>query len=426
MYLNKLKSRITRSEAAKSVATLTLGTAIAQLLTVVATPVLSRLFTPAEFGVLALFVSVAAVTATFVTLRYEIMILIPKENREAEYLVHLCLFIAGCLGAISALTSFIIPKYIRDLLGIGVLSSWLPWACFIGVAVAITTTSIGWLNRKKLYKEIAILRIVQSFLFVTIAILLGIGSIQDGLLIAQVSSALIMLILTIRCLPPLSIEAVRTFFSVAKIYSRAPKYLLPTALLDVITMQLPIILIGIWYGTSEAGQFSLAWRVLVLPALLVGAAIGQVFFQRFSSTWPDSRVALILLTDTWKVLALIGVLPMILFVLSGEELFSVVFGSDWANSGKMAAILAPMLFASLLHSPTSTTSVVLGLQRQVFILSLFVLVYRPLSLYIGWKFGNIYIGLGIYCAVEILQIIFFQLMVYRRIKMNFHSSRVAS
>lgn len=423
MFLTKLRSRITQSKAVKNVATLTLGTAIAQLLTVVASPVLSRLFTPAEFGALAVFVSVTAVIATFVTLRYEIMILIPKENGEAECLVHLCLFIVGCLGVIFFLTSLVIPKDIQDLLGIGGLSSWLPWACLIGVAVAITTTSIGWLNRKKLYKEIAIFRVLQSLLFVSIAILSGIGGFHDGLLFAQVSSVLILPILTIRFLPPLSIKMVRTFFSVAKIYGRAPKYLLPTALLDVITMQLPIILIGAWYGSSEAGQFSLAWRVLVLPGLLVGAAVGQVFFQRFSSTWPDSRAAWILLTDAWKVLALIGLMPMLLLVITGEELFLIVFGSDWSESGKMAALLAPMLFASLLHSPTSTTAVVLGLQRQVLIISLLVLIYRPLSLYIGWKLENIYIGLAIYCATEIIQIVFFQLMVCRKIKMSFISSR---
>jgi lipopolysaccharide exporter len=394
---------------------LTLGTAIAQVLTVVATPVLSRLFTPAEFGVFAVFLSVTTVIATFVTLRYEIMILIPKEDWEAECLVFLCLLTAVCLGSVIALTSWVLPNYFHDALGIGVISSWLPLVCLIGIVNGITTTSIGWLNRVKLYKEIAILRIAQSTLFASIAILLGIGDIEAGLLLAQASSALILALFVIRYLPALSLREIWPIVSVAKKYSRAPKYLLPTALIDVITMQLPVLLIGTWYGASEAGQFSLAWRVLILPTLLVGAAFGQVFFQRFSSTWPDSRAAWALLTGTWKALALIGVLPMLLFIFAGEELFSFVFGPDWAHSGKMAAILAPMLFASLLHSPTSTTSVVLGLQRQVLFLCLAVVIYRPLSLYIGWKLGDIYIGLVIFCLAEIIQIIIFQYLVYKKI-----------
>lgn len=416
MFISKIKLRLNQSIAAKDVAILTLGTALAQSITVASTPFLSRLFTPAEFGVVAVFTAVIAVVATFVTLRYEVNILVPKSNNEAEQLVFLSLALAICLGLIVSIVAWALPSELRDSLGVKVLESWLPLACLLGLVTAISTTIFGWLNRKQLYKQIAKLRVAQSIIFSSIAILLGNWNFQGGLLVAHMSSVLLVTLLIGRFLPTSTQLDLRSILLVAHKYNSTPKYALPTALLDVITQQVPIILIGTWYGSSEAGEFSLAWRVLILPVTLIGGAVGQIFFQRFAAAWPDVRAARSLLIKAWKILALVGLLPMIVLMCFGENLFSIIFGSSWANSGKMATILAPMLFISLIHSPTSTTSIVLGIQKHVFFLAILVLIYRPLSIYIGWKLGDIYLGLTIYCILEIVQILIFQYGIYRKIK----------
>lgn len=421
MSFNKLKIRLNQGGAVKDVAILTLGTALAQFITIAASPVLSRLYTPAEFGVMAVFMAVVAIVATFVTLRYEVNILIPKINWEAQQIVFLSLALSLCLGLVVSVSAWILPDTMRDLLGIGVLKVWLQWACFIGLVTALTTIAFGWLNRGQLYKKMATLRILQSLLIAGIAILFGVLGLKDGLLVAQIGTALIIVLLIGQYLPRPKRIDLKSISSVAYKFRDAPKYMLPTALLDVVTLQLPVILIGAWYGSSEAGQFILAWRVLVLPSSLVGVAIGQVFFQRFSAAWPNAHDAWALLIKTWKILALVGLLPMIILMLFGENLFSFVFGPNWAKSGEMAAILAPMLFASLLHSPTSTTSIVLGVQRHVFLLAIAVMIYRPLALFIGWKLGNINIGLAIYCALEIAQILVFQYLINKKIKSGMSS-----
>ncbi len=417
----RIKSHLYQGAAIRDVAILTLGTSLAQLITILATPMLSRLYTPAEFGVLAVFMGVVAVVATFVTLRYEVNILIPKINQEAQEVVFLSLALAGSVGLLVIVAAWILPNVIGDFFRVGVLEEWLPWACLIGLCAATSAIAFSWLNRSQLYKKMAQLRVLQSLLFSGMALFYGIWGFKDGLLVAQVSSALLVLVLISRYLPVPSWTNFRSISSVAFRYRNPPKYLLPTAMLDVIALQLPVILIVAWYGPSDAGQFSLAWRVLILPASLIGFAIGQVFFQRFSATWPNAHTAWALLIKTWKILALIGFLPMIFLVLFGESFFSLIFGQNWAESGKMAAILAPMLFASLLHSPTSTTSIVLGVQKVVFFLAIAILIYRPLSLYIGWKLENIYLGLAIFCALEIVQILVFQYVIYKKIKsgMNF-------
>jgi len=421
IFLDKLKGYLNRKGAAKDVATLSLGTVLAQFIIVVATPLLSRLYTPKEFGMVAVFIAVSAVVATFVTLRYEVNILVSKTCSESKQLVLLSFALAVCLSLVVSVVAFVLPDVVRDSLGVGVLQTWFPWACLMGLTTAVSAIAFGWLNRSQLYKKIAKLRIAQSFFFVGTSILLGFWSFKDGLLVAQMGSMFLVMLLVARYLPIESPINISTISSVAYKYRSTPMYTLPTALLDIITLQLPVILIGAWYGSSEAGQFSLAWRVLVMPASVVGVAIGQVFFQRFAAAWPDANTAWSLLVRTWKILALVGLLPLIALLLFGEKLFSVIFGSNWAQSGKMAVVLAPMLFASLLHSPTSTTSIVLGTQKHILLLAVIVLIYRPLSLYIGWVLGDIYVGLAIYSVLEIAQILVFQYWIYKKIKLTMSS-----
>ena len=414
-YLTKSRDSFLHKGSAQNIAILTLGTTFAQGATIAATVLLTRLFSPADFGAFALFLSVVAIVSTLVTLRYEVNILIPKTYNEAENLLFLSLTLAILVGCFIVISALALPYELQKFVGLGALRSWLPLACIIGIVVALTTTTCAWLNRCQRYLEIAQIKIMQSVAFAIIALIFGYYSYDSGLLVAQAISAVAVLSLAVRYLPKPSYERFRSGLTAAKPFSVSPKYMLPTAMLDVITLQIPLVLISLWYGASDAGQFSLAWRVLVLPASLIGLAVSQVFYQRFSVAWPDKSAARSLLTRTWKALALFGLLPLVVMIFAGRILFIYVFGPNWADAGMMASVLAPMLFVSLLHSPTSTTSIVLGLQKHVLLLSFIVLVYRPLSIYIGWVFNDIFLGLQIYCALEIIQMLFFQYLVLNKI-----------
>jgi O-antigen/teichoic acid export membrane protein len=414
-FLNSARSRLLRSPSLRNTGLLTLGTVFSQGIAVAGTPLLSRLFTPSDFGALAIFTSVIAVVATCVTLRYEINILVPKADAEAEKLVILSIFSALVLGSLITLASWCLPSAIADSWGIKLSTPWLPLACLAGTVSSINAVLLLWLNRKLRYQNIATVKVIQSLIATLFALILGFCGFQEGLLAAQLLSVLCALFFVGRYLPSFLNTQKRPVLKAAIKYKSTVKYVLPTAVIDVLTLQLPILMIAAMWGASSAGQFSLAWRVLILPASILGTAIGQVFFQRFSIAWPDSKLAWTLVVRTWKFLALVGILPLLIIIFFGQELFSLAFGSTWTESGKIASVLAPMMFASLLHSPTSTSYIVLGLQKPVFFLSLAVMVYRPASLWIGWKLGSLSLGLAILCIMEVLQILCFQYMVYKKV-----------
>src|SRR5690606_4627856 len=48
---------------------------------------------------------------------------------------------------------------------------------------------------------------------------------------------------------------------------------------------LPILFISKQYGATSLGQFSLVMATIFLPSGLVGAAVGNVFYQRSANLW---------------------------------------------------------------------------------------------------------------------------------------------
>lgn len=386
------------------------------MLAIIAMPMMSRLYAPSDFGFLALFLAISSIVATAITMCYETSILLPKDEKESVALVLLSFSLAVVLGLLLALIACFFPEPIKRMFGISTLGFWLPIAVLSGIPTALVAIGTVWLNRQRAYIKMTQLRIMQSSIVAIGGIAFGLYGYNSGLLITQILSPLLVMVVLL-----VSLHSIRTqsnkqaILSVARKYRAAPKYLLPTALLDVITLQLPVILITAWFSNETAGQFSMAWRITALPMGLIGGAVGQVFLQRFSKLWPDARLARQLLFRTWKGLFLVGVLPTILIMVFGEQLFSWMLGSAWGGAGKIAGIIAPMLFAMLVSSPTSGTFLVLGLQQYSLIFGLAFLVYRTGCIYFGVVSNNVLYGLAAWVICELAAISVYNFIVLKKV-----------
>ena len=415
MLLAKITSRFRRGSAARDVATLTVGTAIAQIITIAATPLLTRLYTPSDFGLLAVFLAVASVGATLVTLRYETSILVPKENTESANLVLLSLILGGVLSVVLAVLGALLPMGLQEKLGLGALGNWLPIIFLTAAATSALAVMQGWMNRQKKYLHMALLRVGQSTCVAGLAVFLGLLHTNNGLLIAQICASMCL------CLVALWLGRSAAHLwqkqqlqATAHAYKNAPKYLLPTALLDVVTLQMPVVLIAAWFGAGDAGQFSMAWRLLMMPMALIGGAVGQVFMQRFSNALTTPAFAKKIIKQSWMFLFAMGLIPFALILIGGNSIFVMVLGDKWQNAGSIAMTLAPMAFAMFISSPTSGAYVLLGLQRYSLLFGVAVFIYRPLCIYFGMQIGDLDAGIKLWVALEILQIFIYQLIAWKK------------
>lgn len=412
----KLRSRFVAGGAARDVATLAVGTGVAQLVNLAATPLLTRLYAPEDFGVLAVFIATSALVATFATLRYETAILVPKTAAAAATLVLLSLILAAGLALSLGAGAWLLDVELGGLFGEDA-SRLLPAACFVGGAIAIIAVAQGWLNRQRLYSRMVALRIIQSAGVVGLALMFGLATqIDDGLVVAQFSAVCVTAVAALFLIRSAANKWKLTEVgSTAKEHRNAPKFLMPTAMLDVLTLQMPVMLIMSWYGEALAGQFSMAWRMLALPMSLIGGAVGQVFLQRFASARDDAAGAKVLLMKTWSLLVVLGFLPMAAVLFGGEQIFRWVLGDAWGQAGRMASVLAPMLFMMFISSPTSGSYIILGLQKYSLFFGLATFVYRPACLYIGYASGNLLAGLALWAFFEIACLVVYQSLAWRHL-----------
>jgi lipopolysaccharide exporter len=420
-----LFSRLKQSVFAKNVGILTVGTTVAQVVAIIVTPFLSRIFTPSDYGLLALFSAVLAVTATTVSLSYPIRIILPKTNHEAVRILLISLLLSILLGVILLLLIMFMPNTAIAWMGLDSLGGWIFIAIIAGVVTAMVNAMINWLNRNSEYTKIVLIRIMQSVVAAFLALTFGFLDIQDGLLYSNLLSilsaiALLFIISKVKLFKTGFID----LLGVAKKHKVAPIFLYPTAMLDVFTNQLPFFLIAMWFTTEITGQYRMAYSLLALPAALIGSAIAQVFYQRFSTVWPDAAKAKELLKKTWLLLASVGLIPFLIIIISGEEIFSFFLGKTWVVAGHMASILALMSYVSLIHSPTSVTMMTMKMDNLLPMFGIATLIHRPLALYLGYINSSIYLGLILFVLFEILHMMCFQYLVLRKLNSSLSLSKV--
>lgn len=379
-------------------------------------PLLARLYGPANFGQFSVMLAVIVVTATVITLRYETTILLPKSIGLSSVLTQLSLALTFILGSVLFCVALLLPDSVTRRIGVDVLARWFAPTVLLSIVAAANAVATNVWSKQGRYVELASLKLAQSMIAAVVAVFLGLVGISSGLLWAQVISMIaigIVLLVVVRKVRPLKFKRIVT---VAYIYRDTPKYLFPTALLDVVTLQMPVILIAAWYGGELAGQFGMAWRLMTLPVSFAGIAVGQVFFQRFSSIWPRAEDAKTLLLNTWKALIAIGIAPTLLIMCFGPQIFSWLLGAAWSRAGEVAAVMSPMIFCMFVSSPTSMAFVVMGLQRYSLFFGIAFMMYRTICIYIGYRQNNLILGLALWVCCELIAIFYFNKIIIDRLK----------
>lgn len=405
---------------------LSVGTILSQAILIVATLLLARIYTPESFGLLGIAAAVIMVLGTLLPLKYESAIMLDKCDGDAEATTQLALLSAFIIS-ILLLPIFLIVKAEQ-------FATWVPGPVieFSGLLIlgslglAITTIVIAWLNRLKRYKQIALAKVVQSLVFVMCALIFMQIDLENGLAYSQITAyflvAIALFLYASKHLKPMSRDRL---LHVAVRHKASPQFVLPTALLDVLTQQLPMLLIPIWFGTEIAGQFGMAWRVVILPLSLVGIAIGQVFYQRFAVSIDNPVAAQRFLFKTWASLLAISIFPAITLAFAGVDIFVYILGASWEAAGNIAQIFSLLLLAMFISSPTSSTYLVLGLQRFSLFFGIAQLIYRPMALFLGFIFESFILGVALFVIFEVAQIIAYQTLAYRTIKQRVLRSMVS-
>lgn len=356
-----------RSAFARNVMAIATGTALAQGVTILTAPLLSRLYTPSDFGVLAVFVSVTTIVLTVSSGRYELAIPLPKLDRDGGALLLLSLLLNGGTALLCALAVPVVGNDLSRVVDVAALDRYL-WLLPIAILGTGTYQALNyWSVRVQRYRRIARTRISQAIAQAAVSVGLGIAwTGPAGLMLGHIGGRAAG---TSSLLPRgperRAIGRPRTpqLVELARRYRRFPLVSAWVGLLTAAGQNLPSVLLAIFYGAPTAGLFLLANRVIASPMYLVGDAVGQVYLGEAASVVRDEPRRLVpLFTVATRRLFLVGVVPFAGVAVFGGTAFALVFGEEWREAGVYAQIFTPMFLLQFVVSPLSQTLTILEKQ----------------------------------------------------------------
>ncbi len=385
-------SRVPGGAFGRSVVTLASGTAIAQLLLVLAAPVLTRLYTPADFGALAVYSSTLTVLLVVASLRYELAIPLPENDEPAASLLALAFVLLAAMAALVSLLVWLAGDAYVAAVNVPALLPYR-WLIPVGFVGAATYQALSyWAIRRRQFGRVARTKLSQGVGQVVAQVGLGVvGAGAPGLVIGDVigrvagSGGLALLALRERRHARVTVASL---LAVASRYRRFPLLTTWSGLLNVGSLQLPSILFSAGFGAAAAGLYALSFKMLVLPTMLVAQAVGQVFLSR-AATFVREPERLRQLTERTALTLFACGLPMFGAVaLGGPQLFATVMGEAWEPAGRYAQLLAPWFAFWLVSSPLSGLLSVREWQASALAFSAFEFALRLGALLIGVRHGS--------------------------------------
>jgi len=416
--ITKLKPK---SEFSRNVLTLMTGTTIAQAIPIAISPILTRIYTPEDFGVFALYMGIASILSVVATGRYEMAIMLPKKDSDAINIVALSIIISFFVSFISFFIVFIFNVQITNLLGNPEISNWLYFIPITVLLTGIYQSFHYWSNKKKQYKRLATSRVIQSGTTSATNLGMGFGGfgssglILGGVLGQGVATAILANMVWSEDSNLLKYFNKLKMVALMKKYIKFPKFVLPTSLLDIVSLKIPIFAISsIFQNLTILGLYTVVDRILSVPFSILGGAIGQNFYQEFSTRVNNKnyKQAKLLLIKVWLYLFLIGIIPAILIFIYGAEVFSFIFGTEWKDAGVIASILIWMYLFRFISSSTSSAYMVLGLQNIGLYFGYIVILYRGLIFIFN---EDIIHAFNILVLCEIIQILIYNFIIWRKI-----------
>ncbi|MEB3793035.1 lipopolysaccharide biosynthesis protein [Acinetobacter sp. IK40] len=384
-----------KSSFARNILILLTGSSIAQAIPIAITPVLTRLYTPNDFGVLAIFVALTTILGSIVSGRYELAIILPEDDSEALNIAAVGFLITTIISIISLFVVLIFNDQIVLLLGNVDIKYWLYLVPFSIFFIGCFNVLNYFNTRMKLYKNIAVANVNKSLVLSSIQV--GVGFLHKGatgLIVGQFLSLVMSNYKLLRSILQkhnvVETINVNEMKKVAVKYQDFPKYSTGAILANTLSYQLLGILISSFYSLATLGFYSLVQRVMGMPSSLIGTAVSQVYFNQANTQKNELGHCNNIFKSVVKKLSLLSFLIFIPAYFFIKPVFIFIFGDKWGVAGEYAQILIPFFAVRFVVAVVTITNSIFEKQKISLIWQIFLLIISMLSIlsakYFAWDF----------------------------------------
>jgi len=367
------------------------GTIISQIINIILSPIMSRLYDPAEFGKYSTITAIVVLTTIIANGKYDLAIMNSEDDekqRKATYYGAMIISVITTLiillfGGIIVLHTDILNSYTMiDIVLIAIFTFFASNNSIVNI----------WLNKTGYYKQISKNRILYAIVHAILVIVFGI--IETGylgialsVLVAYISQFVYVYSFLYR-----KTNFKEYHYNVEDVkeqlhkHIKFPKFQMPALLLNNASTQLPVILFNSLYNSTISGWYSMTVKIINLPMTVIGSTIGEIYFKEASeikAKGEEKRLSEFTY-NTFKKLLLIGILPMGVLFAYGDILFEFVLGEQWKMAGVYAMFLAPWYFIVFVTSPFTHLFAILNKQNKNLVLNIIMLLSRVITIVLGY------------------------------------------
>lgn len=381
MRLQDAIQRLRGDDFFRKVSVLTGGTVGARAILALSLPLLTRLYSPADFEMLALYMACLSLVTVIASLRLNMAIPLPAGDAEAANLLAMALLAAAAFGLVLAVPVLVAPEAMVGLLGQPRFRPFL-WMIPTGITLGATYQALQfWTSRRRRFGLVARTRLVRAVGGAGTQVGLGIGGmapfgllmghmIYSGLGIAGLARDLLQ-----NDRSALAAVSPAAMVRALSVHRRFAIYSVPEALANSAGVQVPVILIAAAAAGPEAGYLALAMQVMAVPMALIGKSVAQVFIAEA----PERLRLGTLLAFTRRTSVTLFKLGMGVLVpvgLLAPLVFPLMFGAEWRRAGEIVLWMTPWHVLQFTASPVSTVLHVTGNLRRAMVLQICGAVLR--------------------------------------------------
>ncbi|MDD1777383.1 MAG: oligosaccharide flippase family protein [Candidatus Helarchaeota archaeon] len=381
-------AKLRKSSFIKNVLVVMSGTAVAQILGYALSPIISRFYSPSEFGVFGSFLAVLSVIAAGLTLDYSMAIMLPKHKDDAFNLFLLSCTSTAIIGAFCLIVCLFAPAFVKNFMKVPY--TWILVLLIIAILInGLNQAFQAWCVRVKAFKRTSASQVVRSLS--TNGTQVGLGFLKGG------APALIFTSILGDALATLSLAKVvfrdlrirykniqwNRIWQLAKEFRDFPMYSASMNVINSLSLGLPIFLLTRFYGIAAAGAYAFGVRILSTPMEFILRGLRQVLYQKASETHNEGGRLVPLYYKITGALFALAFFPSMVFFIWAPQIFSWVFGYKWHTAGVFARSLILWLIFKFCNLPAILFCRIIRMQRKMFFFDFILLVARALVLTLG-------------------------------------------
>ncbi|MBS3218622.1 type 8 capsular polysaccharide synthesis protein Cap8K [Staphylococcus aureus] len=387
-----------------------LSSGIAQVILIITTPIITRLYSPTEFGEFTIFSNIAMILIPIINARYDLLVVNTKNDRSANILSQISflisLLILLILIPIFAISAWLYPNFILDFIFIIIM-------LFL---VSLTNIFTNYLNKERKYKVLSLINVFRAGSMALLQIIFGLLALGSLGLIIGFSLSYIAGI-------TLGYKTFKKHFNIVRDKEETKAlflenknqlvYSTPSILLNSLSFSVVVFFIGILYTNTEVGIYGMAIRVLGIPVTIISLGLSKIFMQQANDYYIEHGNFRNLLLKFSSILVIVSIILYVPLYLFSEELVNILLGHSWVDAITVIKIVIPLFVIRLIVSTVSLSVIVLQKQQLELILQALFLIGTTVTFVISKMLNLTFLNfVSINTVVLILSYMIFFIALY--------------